>query len=56
LGRLTIQTDLSGIGPVKAIKYLHESAFASAVLSKKGMDFTPVDIQVNMIIGQDTWK
>jgi hypothetical protein len=52
LYRLTVQTDLSRVCPVKPVQDLHERTFARAVLSQKGVDFAAVNLKIDMIIGQ----
>jgi hypothetical protein len=51
---LTLPEHFAGIGLGHAVDDLHQRAFARAVLTEQGVDFSGRDAQVDGVIGQTT--
>ena len=49
--RLAVGQNLSLVGEVNAGEHIHQRGLAAAVLSQQGEDLSPVDGQVNAIVG-----
>ena len=45
--------NLTRIGLQQPVHHLHKSRFASAILTKKGMDLTLVDAEGHIVIGRE---
>ena len=50
---LAIDENFAAVGLIKAVSYAHGSGFARAVLTDDGMDRSRLDLDVDVVVGED---
>ncbi len=50
---LPVNFNLAFVRAVQAVQLADEGAFSGAIFTQQGMDFTGVDVKIDVIIGQD---
>ena len=51
--RRPVHANLAAVGSVHAVEHLHERALARTVLAEEGMDLAPVDVEIDLLVGDD---
>ena len=49
----TVFADLTGLRLIESEEHTHESALSCAVLTEKGMDLAPLELQGDVVVGLD---
>ena len=51
--RLSVDGDLPLVGEIDAGEHIHQGGLAAAVFTQQGQNFSPVDVQPDLVVGQD---